>query len=267
MEKVTFKDKAIYFAEGIDHRQYKLVHPKCREIYGLANLILHLYGFDSVITSMVRPRGTIMFESGVHATGRAIDFIGQVRANEPNSKRLRLQTMAGKICALVNMIYTRNDSKLTLIYHNAGSGWHFHCQIPWDKNYNDYQGTIPKSHLELGEADSVEFVYGPDVTETPVTQLGAAKGEFVLDQSADDPRTETTTEQIQTSLAAHQIDLEEQNTVLLAIEELILDHQMTESQKAAVDQAYEQLKELASSPSESPHKPVSMNELEKESIS
>lgn len=106
----------------------------------MVTTILNTLGFDVEITSMVRPKGTIPSESGVHATGRALDFVPRVREN---SKLQIFESQMLFIADFVNRIFKRRDQKNVLMWHQINrGGWHFHLQVEYDQNYKDLEGVI-----------------------------------------------------------------------------------------------------------------------------
>ena len=103
---------------------------------------LNLKGFKVDITSMVRPAGQIPGESGVHATGRAIDCI-PVETKESGPVTTREMTeLADIFCRL----FPRDDGKTPLMWHQVagGGGYHFHIQCQATSSYRDLAGSVPQ---------------------------------------------------------------------------------------------------------------------------
>lgn len=122
--------------------QFSGLHPALvRMFYLLAHFINEL-GFKVEITSMVRPAGQIPGESGVHATGRAIDFVPmETKTSGPVTVR-----EMSEIADVFNRYFPRDDHKLMFIYHSVdgGNGYHFHIQVPHTQGWIDLKGVVPK---------------------------------------------------------------------------------------------------------------------------
>jgi hypothetical protein len=118
--------------------QLQLLHPKCYGIFTVCVEIINAWGYAVEITSMIRPKDTVKGESGVHATGRAIDFIPVPRS--------KYQTMIDEEIKLlvdfVNKAFHRMDGKMTLMWHSVvgGGGKHFHLQVQATSDYKDRAG-------------------------------------------------------------------------------------------------------------------------------
>lgn len=113
------------------------LHPKLISIYGeLAATALRRHGVIPTITSMLRPKTT---DSGVHEGGRALDCS---RHQYTRSGKIARSIPEDKIQALVsyiNIMFPRSDGKDTCIYHDTGSGDHFHIQTGFDKLFETYE--------------------------------------------------------------------------------------------------------------------------------
>lgn len=122
--------------------QFSALHPACIRMFQLVAGLLNEMGFDVMITSMVRPANTVPGESGVHATGRAIDF---VPVENHNSGPVTVREMT-EITDFLNRRFQRDDGKLMFLYHSVdgGGGYHFHIQIQSTKDYTDLKGIVPK---------------------------------------------------------------------------------------------------------------------------
>lgn len=129
----------IEIAPNLDQRHISYLHPKMME--GPVAMLLDLLNrvhYNVKFTSFIRPAGIIPGESGVHATGRAVDLVPLSRKNQ--FINMKLMTM---ICYIINQAFPRTDGKQCCMWHNTGSGFHFHIQWPWDKNFKDFDGSVP----------------------------------------------------------------------------------------------------------------------------
>lgn len=122
--------------------QLSALHPALIRMFYLLSHFINELGFKVEITSMVRPANTIPGESGVHATGRALDF---VPIETPKSGPVTVREMS-EIADVFNRYFPRDDKKLMFMYHavDGGNGYHFHIQIPQTKDYLDLKGVVPK---------------------------------------------------------------------------------------------------------------------------
>lgn len=130
------------FKDPSKEYQYKYLHPKVREDFELLCHILNKRGYAVVITSMVRPKDTIPGESGVHATGRALDCVPiATRKSGPMS----FNDMSD-IAYFMTKAYPRMDDKAPVIWHEVpgGNGYHFHIQAEYGADYRDLRGDTPK---------------------------------------------------------------------------------------------------------------------------
>lgn len=91
------------------------------------------YGILLTISSILRPKTT---DSGVHERGRGIDFSrhqyldnGLILASIPEKD-------CNDICVSINHKYPRDDGHETIKWHDSGSGFHFHLQVPYDPKWN-----------------------------------------------------------------------------------------------------------------------------------
>jgi len=108
--------------------------------------ILNEMGYDVIITSMVRPLKTVNGESGVHATGRAIDCIPMKRSDVKTIQTSTAYDQEMKIVAdCINKMLPRKDGISTIMWHQVagGGGLHFHIQTPWSPTYKDLKGLVP----------------------------------------------------------------------------------------------------------------------------
>lgn len=128
--------------KGVDEREWDHLHPKVHQVAETLCYLLDRMGFDPEITSMIRPHAG---DSGVHATGRAVDIVPRVRGTGKSPGIVSTMEMQ-KIAAAINIIYKRNDQKLTCIYHNSGTGMHFHLQVAATKDWKDLAGKIEAAH-------------------------------------------------------------------------------------------------------------------------
>lgn len=140
LTKYTLPEIPIAFKEGLDPGVYEMLCPDLHKVMDCLVLMLCHMGYLPIVTSMVREKGKIAGESGVHATGRAIDL--NVRhykeaAKKSAPSRNLNKYEADKLCAAINIAFKRSDQKMTAIYHDTGHGRHFHLQVPWSKTYID----------------------------------------------------------------------------------------------------------------------------------
>lgn len=127
---------AYSFKDVDKSHQYWVLHPKVRDVFEVICKILNFNGFQVEITSMVRPPDTIQGESGVHATGRAIDLIPK---GQPIS-----ESFMRDIESAINLSFPRKDKKNTCLWHSVpgGGGFHFHLQVAYDQSYTDLKGFV-----------------------------------------------------------------------------------------------------------------------------
>lgn len=123
-------------------REFQYLHPHLRRLFMLVCHILNDMEFDVLITSMIRPADTISAESGVHATGRAIDCVPMARSKMQFDK---LDLQMKLLCECLNKMYPRKDSKPLIMWHEVkgGGGLHLHVQVPWTADFKDLTGKIP----------------------------------------------------------------------------------------------------------------------------
>jgi hypothetical protein len=123
-------------------REFDYLHPHLQRLFRLICHILNDMDFDVLVTSMIRPAGTIEGESGVHAVGRAIDFVPLRTPGGPNVSQVKMEAIA----ECINRLYPRGDKKPILMWHQVPTGGsiHFHAQVPATKDFVDLKGMIPK---------------------------------------------------------------------------------------------------------------------------
>jgi hypothetical protein len=123
--------------------QLQYLHPKVLEIFEAICKALNANDYDVEITSMVRPVGTVKGESGVHATGRALDCV-------PRGKKVDDDFM-NNLENTINVNYPRKDGRLTCLWHSVkgGGGYHFHIQVPRDDKYTDLEGFVPQGGKDV----------------------------------------------------------------------------------------------------------------------
>lgn len=119
-------------------REWSYLHPETRKIAVLLSQTLEAVNYGARITSMIRPKDTIPGESGVHSTGRAIDIVPIVAGGEVY--RFSVYEL---ITEYFNRLFPRIDGHETVIWHDKGSGYHFHIQVPWSQDYTDLKGYVP----------------------------------------------------------------------------------------------------------------------------
>lgn len=123
-------------------REFDYLHPHLQRLFRLVCHILNDMDYDVLITSMIRPAGTIANESGVHQTGRAIDFIPLRTPGGPDITESKMQAL----CTCLNRLYPRPDKKPLLMWHKVAGGGsiHFHAQVPATADFVDLKGFVPK---------------------------------------------------------------------------------------------------------------------------
>jgi len=104
--------KSIYSAES-SH----LLQPEIWDVFDLLEVLCIDNGTHAKITSTWRPKTT---DSGVHEAGRAIDAVP-------------LKALPFDICIKIRdeinqRVKYGDGSKPTCLYHDAGSGYHWHLQ-------------------------------------------------------------------------------------------------------------------------------------------
>jgi hypothetical protein len=129
----------VHFKQGLDTREWDVLHPQVYEVFELLSLILVRMGYYVEITSLLRKKTS---DSGVHETGRALDCVPRVtkdtRARAAHERDMQI------VANLMNLVYRRNDQKKTVIYHDSGTGKHFHIQVPQTKGWVDLKGYLPQ---------------------------------------------------------------------------------------------------------------------------
>lgn len=119
---------ALKFKRDIDPLTFFNLHPKLQVIacdiafFCEVNFSHHIF-----VSSMIRPKTN---DSGVHATGRAIDFSLNEYTDRGDIKRVLSKSEIADLLIAMNLKYPRDDDFDTLKYHNAGSGYHLHAQVP-----------------------------------------------------------------------------------------------------------------------------------------
>lgn len=145
------KEVELFFRPKIDPDQWQYLHPAVRFIFYFLRQNCEAFGCDLVITSMIRPVGSIPGESGVHATGRALDCVPSPKKDIGGPNTYRVYDFSKKLADLANVVFKRADNKLSVIFHNTGSGNHFHIQVPYDYAYQDLKGVKPSGGNENGD--------------------------------------------------------------------------------------------------------------------
>jgi hypothetical protein len=126
-------------------RDFTYLAPSLQKLFLLVSHVLNAMGYDIVITSMIRPMGTVKTESGVHETGRAMDFVplkhGDVKEKEADFHKKMLI-----VAECINRMLPRQDGRPLLMWHQVagGGGVHFHLQVPSSKDFKDLKGVVPK---------------------------------------------------------------------------------------------------------------------------
>jgi hypothetical protein len=141
------KEVELLFRSTLDPDQWQYLHPKIYKIFYFLNSCCEEFGCDLVITSMIRPANTIKGESNVHATGRSIDCVAQAKKPMVGPNPFRIYDFSKKLSELANIIYKRADGKESVMFHDAGSGNHFHIQVPYDVKYKDLDGRKPSGGI------------------------------------------------------------------------------------------------------------------------
>lgn len=126
-------------------REFNYLAPSLQKLFYLVSHVLNSMNYDVVVTSMVRLNGTIRNESGVHATGRAIDCIPVSQNPNFKEKEADFHKKMQIVAQCINQMLPRQDGKECVIWHEVpgGGGLHFHIQVPWSKDYKDLAGKIP----------------------------------------------------------------------------------------------------------------------------
>lgn len=115
------------------HLPYQLeeTHPLLREVARDFVLLSQFFGVTPLAT---RITDAVAQESGVHPDFRGIDF----RDESPKGKFLYDHDAREKIVFLLNRKYLRRDSFPTVLWHDAGTGHHFHLQVaPLKESYEN----------------------------------------------------------------------------------------------------------------------------------
>jgi len=137
---------AVKVAVKYKHKEHEAhwdhLHPRIREMMDMLAFLIDAHGFDVDVTSAIRPI-IIEGESGVHATGRAIDVVPRMRKGGKRVWTEDMKKLAGMMCRLYR---TAKKEKPACIYHDAGSGKHFHLQTPWTRTFKDLDGHLPVSN-------------------------------------------------------------------------------------------------------------------------
>lgn len=118
-----------------------LLHPQLLQIYfEVCNYCMKNYSMIPSITSMIRPKRN---DSGVHATGRAMD-ISRCQYDDNGIAVLGTlpQVAIDEVVALINTEFPRSDDYKTIKYHSEGIGYHFHLQIAFTHHWARHEQTI-----------------------------------------------------------------------------------------------------------------------------
>ena len=129
----------LVFKKGVDPDSVDKLHPGLWRPVQMLMFNIHRLGYMGIITSTIRPKTT---DSGVHATGRAIDIGVRKLDGSRVVFNKYLISVFRKLAYIINVAYPRPDKKFTVWFHNSGLGWHFHIQMPWDKNFKDLNATL-----------------------------------------------------------------------------------------------------------------------------
>lgn len=127
-------------------REFDYLAPSLQKMFMLLCHILNAMSYDVIITSMIRKPDTIDGESGVHATGRALDCVPLKRSDVKQLETSADYDQKMKIVAdCINKMLPRQDERSTVIWHQfpGGGGLHFHIQVPYDSKFKDLKGSIP----------------------------------------------------------------------------------------------------------------------------
>lgn len=124
------------FKKGIREEEWAYIHPKLKAIYARIQDLAKARQNLVEITSMIRPHTT---DSGVHATGRALDCVPRRQSN-----RYCEFDLCRSIVEAVNKEFPRKDKFSTALWHDVGLGFHIHLQVPQDPLWKDLLGLIPK---------------------------------------------------------------------------------------------------------------------------
>lgn len=108
--------------------EWKGIPKKLREICEEFEHISLGVMVEPVVTRIKEP---VAGESGVHHTGRAVDFRDEYQVDADTTRRLYTDLDAHMIVEALNEKYPRVDGKAVAIHHSFGAGpLHFHIQIP-----------------------------------------------------------------------------------------------------------------------------------------
>lgn len=141
----------VRFKEGVNPNEWDYLHPRVKVVFETLAILMMRCGLDVEITSMLRKPGTIAGESGVHATGRALDCVPRIKSKDSSKTRLDYRFMQ-KTADFLNLVFTRSDQKNTVIWHDVGAhGWHFHLQVQAERSWRDLTGVIPEKNSAPAE--------------------------------------------------------------------------------------------------------------------
>lgn len=109
----------IKFKYDILKDEFTLADPRTRSVVEDFEWLSGEFNKDPMITSIFRD------DSAVHKAGRAIDLRDEHAGTYLYTEDERLA-----LVHYINALYPRSDNKKTCIHHDAGTGHHFHIQVP-----------------------------------------------------------------------------------------------------------------------------------------
>lgn len=113
----------IKFKGDVNPDDWNRIHPDVKHVFETLAFLFDRIGYDLEITSMIRPH---ILDTGIHAKGRAIDCVPR---KTENSRVFVDPAMCQKICVFLGLLYRRPSTFPIAIYHDAGTGFHFHLQV------------------------------------------------------------------------------------------------------------------------------------------
>lgn len=134
---------SLRFHPGLKKDDFFLLHPSLIEVTAyFLDYVLGKYQVRPTITSMIRPKKS---DSGVHETGRALDLSRHEhdfdikKVNAYKIVRSIPEEECNRIVRMMNSIYVRDDDLTTIMWHDAGFGWHFHIQVPFEPVFQEQE--------------------------------------------------------------------------------------------------------------------------------
>lgn len=129
----------VKFKQGVNPEEWNHLHPELHSMFETLAMIFAKCGYNLEITSMLRKKTV---DSGIHETGRALDCMYRPT---PQSKFVMSRDQAHKVEAFMNFIFRRPSTFRSCLFHDAGTGFHYHLQCDPTPGWVDLKGEIPKS--------------------------------------------------------------------------------------------------------------------------